>query len=419
MDRRGRIELQVGAFAVALLVAVGILVAMMGRSWTDRGQQYELLFGYLNDLKPSATVRYAGGVVVGRVVEFGIEDHLASVIVEVGDDVLVGPDTIFRIATSGLLGEKSVEIVNPKPVEDPLPEGVQIRGHDPVNIDLALADVGDMIGLLRTGLVGPDRTGRDFENSPVVGILGELQNLIAGVNTVLKTKDSELSVAIDDARGFVEQASDFMLTLNTTTQTAQQVIEAVEPERIRGLIQGIGGTVVDLRRTVRRLETDVSGLLGNVNTAVVGADDSLQSLTGNLQLVLSDVNGSVRRLERSVTGILDVGQREVDFMFNDPQDGLHQIRRNVGNIVATVDALAPGLAAGAADQLNQTFAQINTITANLNTLLEDVAGGLEANQDVLPSFAELGQLVENLVFLTNALVESPLFSEATARPLEQ
>ena len=109
---RTTLDLWVGAFVVAGMVALAILAFKVGNlSSYNMSETYYLKASFTNigGLKPTASVRSAG-VLVGRVKEIKLntERYEAVVVMSIDKRYQFPKDTLVSILTSGLLGEQYI-----------------------------------------------------------------------------------------------------------------------------------------------------------------------------------------------------------------------------------------------------------------------------------------------------------------------
>ena len=109
---RTTMDLWVGAFVVAGIVALAILAFKVGNlSSYNVSESYHLKANFTNigGLKPTASVRSAG-VLIGRVTEIKLnpEHYEAEVTMSIDKRYQFPKDTLISILTSGLLGEQYI-----------------------------------------------------------------------------------------------------------------------------------------------------------------------------------------------------------------------------------------------------------------------------------------------------------------------
>jgi phospholipid/cholesterol/gamma-HCH transport system substrate-binding protein len=131
-----RMELGVGLFMVAGVVALAYLSVNLGRVdiLGQRGYVVYADFPSVGGLKSGAAVEIAG-VSVGRVQSIGLKDYQARVTLRLDPDVKLQTDAIVSIKTKGLIGEKFV-LISPGGSDKIVPAGGRLTEVEaPVDIE--------------------------------------------------------------------------------------------------------------------------------------------------------------------------------------------------------------------------------------------------------------------------------------------
>lgn len=104
-------KLIVGLFALAGIVALGILSLRLGKIelFNNKGYVIYANFDNISGLKTGDQVEIAG-VQVGKVISISLKDYRASVGLRINDGVRVDTEAIASIKTSGIIGDKYVSI---------------------------------------------------------------------------------------------------------------------------------------------------------------------------------------------------------------------------------------------------------------------------------------------------------------------
>jgi phospholipid/cholesterol/gamma-HCH transport system substrate-binding protein len=135
--------------AVGLAMAGTFLIGREQRFW-ERKQSYEIRFTRTNGLRISSPVSLAG-VDIGSVqsVSFPKNPSVNYIAVSVSISGRAAPrireDSLARIRTIGLLGDKFVEIAGGSPQSPMLPPGSIIPSADPIDYEALLGESGDII----------------------------------------------------------------------------------------------------------------------------------------------------------------------------------------------------------------------------------------------------------------------------------
>lgn len=106
-------ETSVGIFVLIGLLCVGYLTIKLGQMelFDTKGYTLEARFTAVNGLRTGAEVEIAG-VPVGKVTKIALDPttQLALVSLQINNDVHLSDDVIASIKTSGLIGDKYVQL---------------------------------------------------------------------------------------------------------------------------------------------------------------------------------------------------------------------------------------------------------------------------------------------------------------------
>ena len=111
--KRMRAETIVGIFVVIGLLSVGYMTLKLGKLDLIGGEYYDLKarFSSIAGLKPGAPVEMLG-IQIGQVKKFTMdqEHHVAIVDMKIKKDIKIYQDAIAAVKTSGLIGDKYIDI---------------------------------------------------------------------------------------------------------------------------------------------------------------------------------------------------------------------------------------------------------------------------------------------------------------------
>jgi phospholipid/cholesterol/gamma-HCH transport system substrate-binding protein len=131
-------ETVVGIFVVIGLLSVGYMTLKLGKLDLIGGKYYDLKarFSSVSGLKPGAPVEMLG-IQIGQVKEFIMdqENQVAIVEMKIRSDIKVYHDAIAAVKTSGLIGDKYIDI-DAGGAEEVMEPGTTIRDTvAPVDIE--------------------------------------------------------------------------------------------------------------------------------------------------------------------------------------------------------------------------------------------------------------------------------------------
>jgi phospholipid/cholesterol/gamma-HCH transport system substrate-binding protein len=182
------IEVRVGGLVIVAVAIFAAFLFVLGNFSLSSGYRLKVDFDFSGDLRPGAPVKVAG-IRVGKVDDVslwgGRLDEATGrrvqvrVVLWVEDRVreTIRADAEFFVSTTGLLGEKYVEIVPGSHTEPPLLPGAVVRGVDPPRTDLIIARAYEFLDAVTPVL-------RDNKDE-IRRLLGDGAEALRHVNAVL------------------------------------------------------------------------------------------------------------------------------------------------------------------------------------------------------------------------------------------
>jgi phospholipid/cholesterol/gamma-HCH transport system substrate-binding protein len=131
-------EAKVGLMITISFTIFIILVAMLAKINVSRsGYTLRVYFSFLNDLRIGAPVKIAGGIKIGYVDTIKQSGEKTEVDLWIEKKYALVKNTKFAIFTSGLIGEKYINVFVPpaSDVEEFLIDGDKVYGLDPASFD--------------------------------------------------------------------------------------------------------------------------------------------------------------------------------------------------------------------------------------------------------------------------------------------
>ncbi|MES2202486.1 MAG: MlaD family protein [candidate division FCPU426 bacterium] len=249
---QGSREKRVGWTVAAGLACLGVLVVFLGRiHFSSPGYPLIVDFRYVDSLKLDAPVLYGGGVKVGTVSDVGVSEGLVRVTLHIFKKYKIPLDSHFTIHTSGILGEKYVQIDAGDLSKGVLSEGAVVAGLDPASLDRtlrrveALADY--MTPLMEDGKFKAS-FGETMQNLNTLSAelaslvhdsgadirvtVGNLKELSAD----LRTRGGELKDLVSNARGMVNDKNrknleSSLQSLESTLSKLDKALTAIEQKK--------------------------------------------------------------------------------------------------------------------------------------------------------------------------------------------
>lgn len=292
-----KLELKVGAFALAALaVVVALVVVLTGVFGSDRT---ELIadFAYAGGLPDGALVKFAG-IKVGRVkrVEFrpeATDTNGRRVPVRVVLDVdakavrALRADASAAIGMQGALGESHIELL-PGEAQAALPAGQAIRGLDAPRFDVLLSRMSDLMESAVS-----DEAFRSF--------LVEVSTFARKLNRFVDGHRDELKAVFPRVLSMLEDAEETLKDVRVASHEASRIIR--DP-KLKGMIDDLATTAHAAREELPPLVTNARTLLAKLDaTAGAITPDDLEKVRGTL-LKVDEIAKRLRQVSDDAGALL-------------------------------------------------------------------------------------------------------------------
>jgi phospholipid/cholesterol/gamma-HCH transport system substrate-binding protein len=268
-------EARVGVTAVAGLVAAAALVVFLGQvHFTRPGYPVTVHFNYVDSLKDAAPVLYGGGVRIGEVDSIGLDQGRVAVKLRIDKGVPIPAGTVISIHTSGILGEKYVQVGAGPLDQGLLPEGAVVEGVDPGSLDRTLQRVEALTEFLQPLLADPK-------------FRGGVQNLLKGMDKLTTDLGAMISENRGDVRASVKDLRALTSDLRARTGELQPMFKnagtLLSDANTKKMQDGLGNLDESLKR-LDHILGEIESKKGTVGMLVFDEE------TGeNLRTLLSDL----------------------------------------------------------------------------------------------------------------------------------
>jgi len=266
---------QVGLTALVSLVCLCVLVIFLGNMHFARpGYRITALFDYVDSLKTSAPVLYGGGVQIGEVDTIAIQGDRVAVTLVIHKDVHIPSDSEVTIHTSGILGEKYVQVGAGNSSRGVLSPGAVVQGLDPASLDRTLQKVEALSSYLEPLLKDPKIIG------DVRQILGGLNKASIDLDSMILENRGDLRTSVQDLKVLTRNLRQGSEQVRPVMANAQKLLSNANTVKIQHSFDSLDASMEKLDHIVTHVE-DKKGTLG-----VLVFDDE----TGeNLRELLADL----------------------------------------------------------------------------------------------------------------------------------
>jgi phospholipid/cholesterol/gamma-HCH transport system substrate-binding protein len=378
------VQLRVGAFVLASLLVFAGLVYMLGRSAGLFERQYRLVAGFsqIGGLIQGATVRLAG-VPVGHVGQIRLpEAGEAKVRVElliarrVQDRIRA--DSVARIETLGLLGDKIIDVTIGSSGAAILAEGAELRTEDALDTARLTQQGGELLRNLVDLSTELRATLARIAGSPVGGDVADTMRALRNLVTEIEKGQGALHRLVYD-RKLGTALADAGETLRQLGETVRRIDRVLADPRSAGLAAEAERTFSEARGAAER----VNRILREVEEG----RGTLHALVYDEARVLRDLEAFLARAATLLAG-LERGDGALGVLHRDP-DAARAARRVVT----------------AANGLAEAIERARTDDSVLRALLEDPALAADL-RETARNFREVTARVARGEGLLGALTQS-------------
>jgi phospholipid/cholesterol/gamma-HCH transport system substrate-binding protein len=267
-------ELRVGLTGIAGLTATAALIVFLGRIHISKpGYPLTARFRYVDSLKSQAPVLYGGGVKIGEVESIGIMDGKVAVRMHIDKAVQIPGQAEITIHTSGILGEKYVQ-VGAGAEGEPLASGAVVDGVDPGSLDRTLQRVEALTEFLQPVVSDPKFRGG------VQGVLNGLNKVVADLGSLVSENKGDIRASVKDLRLLTTDLRSRSAELKPVLKNAGAILSDPNTKKIQSSIDEMESALTKLDKIL----TQIDQKKGTVGMLVYDEE------TGeNLRQMLSDL----------------------------------------------------------------------------------------------------------------------------------
>ncbi|MFH1136535.1 MAG: MlaD family protein [Pseudomonadota bacterium] len=312
-------EAKVGIFVLAAIIILMYMSFKIGGFELSKKEGYQVaaLFENAGGLKKGVPVSIAG-IEVGTIEDISLDGPQAMITMFIDRKVILPLDSRAMIRTSGVLGDKYIEIIPGDPELAAIPAGGRIsQTVTPVDMDMVFGKVGEAASEIRNAaaILGNALEGRgpDADLKSIIANLGELS---ANLAALVRDNNEQLN-------RIVANLTIFSADLRDITSNNKGDIDAIvagfreTSEKLTLTIASIQG----IAERINRGEGTIGSLINDDKTAKT-LNDTLASLKdisnkinkgqGTLGKLVND-DETIDGVNEAVSGIKDYLQKDKAF----------------------------------------------------------------------------------------------------------
>jgi len=273
-------EAKVGLMITVSFTIFITIVALLAKiNVSQSGYTLKIYYGFLNDLRKGAPVKIAGGIRIGQVESIRQSGEKTEVTVWIENKYTLIKSTKFAIFTSGLIGEKYINVFVPPSLEvdEFLKDGDKVYGIDPASFDQMMLTFQSFM---------QDESGGEI----LADIFQNSKKFVGNLNSMAEENRYDLRKTILTARGMMvvlsQQTKILMDSLNRLSSNMAQLSDK-NKEEFTITMRNLSELSRNLNKIVFRLENG-RGTLGklmteediynNLKDASISAKDLFNSL---------------------------------------------------------------------------------------------------------------------------------------------
>ena len=240
-------EAKVGLMITISFTIFIALVAILAQiNIAQKGYKLRIYYSFLNDLRVGAPVKIAGGIKIGQVESIEQSGEKTEVTVWIENKYSLIRSTKFAIFTSGLIGEKYINVFVPPSsnVDDFLQDNDKVYGIDPASFDQMMLTFQSFM----QDESGGEILAQIFQNS---------KKFVENLNKISEENRYDIRKTILSARAMVvllqRQIYTFMINLNKISKNVAELTEQ-NKEDISITLRNLSEISTNLNKIVFRLE---------------------------------------------------------------------------------------------------------------------------------------------------------------------
>jgi phospholipid/cholesterol/gamma-HCH transport system substrate-binding protein len=336
-------EMRVGAFVLAGLIIVGVVVFLIG----DEKRAFEskvifhTSFGDVQGLRAGAPVRL-GGVDIGAVSRVTHSDDPSDSRLYVDlrivrrESARIRQDTVAKISNKGLLGDKMIELAGGSPGSPPIPADGIIQGEEPADFTNVFSQVGSLTKHAEAILNNIEVTTKSLADAQ---LQADLRASTHSVSVILKEvaegKGYAHRLLVDPAEAeridrLMNSLQDVAVEFQGTASEARKVVarvnegpgfvhEVLYGERGQNALADLGGAAGEVAATLRGVREGN----GFAHSIVYGGDQATQRMADDMGAVTTDL--------RQIVADLRAGKGTIGALLVDPSV-YEDIKGVIGNV---------------------------------------------------------------------------------------
>lgn len=339
------LQIKVGLLIVTALILLSVTIFLMGkeRRFFENKVPFEIHFSRTIGLREGAPISLTGvrvGLVESLTFPQDVQENYIVVQIKVVGDVAprIRKDTVARLRTQGVLGDKFIELSGGSPESEPVPPGGLISSVDPLDYEALLGEGGDVVqnfasvasslkAILKSAEEGKSLLGQVVapeHEKKWIDAANNLRSASASLKNILSSVEKgegvlgQLVQNKEAGRAVMEDLKVGLHQLRKATESLQKTAQKIEQG------EGTLGTLIQDPNAGKEILASLRRSTANLE----GVTRQLREGGGVLQRLIMDkpyadrVLGHLEKTTRDVaqiTGKIDRGEGTIGALVNDRQ----------------------------------------------------------------------------------------------------
>ncbi len=280
------VEAKVGAFTVGGLMMLGATIFGLGDF--NFGAENDLTvyagFKQILGLEPQAAVRLSG-VPVGRVAGIANDGGGVTVTMHIAPDAKIPKNSVVSVASTGVMGEKFINIMPGKDNGEYLKNGDYVYGAEEVGMDSMFESMSKVMDRVDTLIENVNKIAgnEDFQKS-VVEMTGNMKDASQHMSGLMESLERVSKGNEGNINQIIAQMNDLLTSMNGTMANVEHMTAnmdkfAGDPQTAEDLKKTLAN-VAETSKNVASMAENMNKVMGDPKTA-----EDLKATIGNARSI--------------------------------------------------------------------------------------------------------------------------------------
>jgi phospholipid/cholesterol/gamma-HCH transport system substrate-binding protein len=293
-------ETKVGILSAFALLALCSLFFWLNRvTFLQKGSEAEVVFDRIEGLRPGAPVKYIG-VDVGRIKKIYFEKQHIIVVVHINQGFELPYTSKAMIASSGVIGDKYLELQPLKPGERPLANH-RIQGEAPTSMEQLYSSAFEIMKSLQQTVESLNRIVADHDTAASIkNILANLEKVSATAERLVSGNEATINRLIYNATTASAELARASATANRFLQIAADGPAAADLKTILAHINTVSANLDRFSSLLAEKGPQVLGLTDDAHQTMTAITEAAQSLSTVMNSFTSGTDGQMTNLQQTL-----------------------------------------------------------------------------------------------------------------------